>query len=131
MSGVYEGTKDDQLRAMTPFFTKVPEPEQSDVREGRYIDAQLRLANVPNDPKDINALLLKVDSRIRKGKSLVYPKSLEASTIALLCKWSAIKPKGARVTYLLITVWGGAVSKVPTNETAFIHRNAHCVIEFM
>ncbi|KAG0042003.1 hypothetical protein BGZ83_001025 [Gryganskiella cystojenkinii] len=131
MSGLFEGTKDDQVRAMAPFFDRVPEPEMSDIREGRYIDAQLRLASIPNDPKDINALLLKVDPRARKGKSLVYPKVLEDSTIDLLGKWAAIKPDGARVTYLLITIWGGEVSKVPENATAFIHRNAHAVIEFM
>ncbi|KAG0012220.1 hypothetical protein BGZ82_002681, partial [Podila clonocystis] len=131
MSGIFEGTKDDQLKDMAPFFAKVPEPTKSDVREGRHIDAQLRLASIRNDPKDIQALLLKSDPRYRKGKSLVYPKALEASTIALLGKWAAIKPKGATVTFFLITIWGGAVSKVPENATAFIHRNAHSVIEFM
>lgn len=131
MSGLFEGTEDDQLRAMAPFFAKVPKPEKSDVREGRYIDAQLRLASIPNDPKDINALLLKVNPLARKGKSLVYPKALKDSSIDLLGKWAAIKPNGARVTFFLITIWGGAVAKVPENSTAFIHRNAHSVIEFM
>ncbi|KAF9965919.1 hypothetical protein BGZ70_003797 [Mortierella alpina] len=104
MSGLFEGTPDDQMRAMAPFFAQVPKPNQTDVREGRYIDAQLRLASIPNDPKDIEALLLKVAPRTRKGKSLLYPKALQASTIALL---------------------------VPEDATAFIHRSAHTVIEFM
>ncbi|KAF9280912.1 hypothetical protein BGZ68_006938 [Mortierella alpina] len=131
MSGLFEGTKDDQLRVMAPFFAKVPKPKRNDVREGRYIDAQLRLAGIPNDPKDINDLLLKVDPRTRKGKSLVYPRALEASTIALLGKWSATQPSGAKAIYLLVLLYGGGVSKVPENATSFVHRNTHTVIEFM
>ncbi|KAF9984440.1 hypothetical protein BGZ75_003977 [Mortierella antarctica] len=131
MSGLFEGTKEVQQRIMAPFFDKIPYPVKSDVREGRYIDAQLRFAGIHNVTRDINDLLLKLDPRTRKGKSLVYPKALEASTIALLGKWAAIKPDGAKATYLLIMLWGGAISKVPENATAFVHRDGHTVIEFM
>ncbi|KAF9559261.1 hypothetical protein EC968_006655 [Mortierella alpina] len=131
MNGLFEGAKDEHEKVMAPFFATVPVPELIDVREGRYIDAQLRLASLPNDPKDLEALLWKVEPKTRKGKSLVYPKALAKSTIDLMGKWAAIKPSGARINYLVVIVWGRAVSKIPEDATSFVHRNAHTVIEFM
>ncbi|KAG0056028.1 hypothetical protein BGZ83_006641 [Gryganskiella cystojenkinii] len=136
MYGLFEGSKAEQAKALAPFLSKAPKPSNSDVREGRHIDAQLRFAYVSGDPKDINALSLKGkykagDSRYTKGKSLVYNAPLKDSTIALLGKWGAMKPKGSTANYIIVDIWGGAVSDTSADATAFIHRNAHSVFEFV
>ncbi|KAG0357874.1 hypothetical protein BGZ54_000139, partial [Gamsiella multidivaricata] len=134
--GIFQGAQTQQAAALAPFLQTVPAPLSLDVRESPQIDAQLRFAYVAGDPKDINALGLTGsfkagDSRYTKGKSLVYPVALKDSTIALLGKWAAIKPVGSTYNYIIIDIWGGAVQDTPTDATAFIHRNAHTVFEFV
>ncbi|KAF9290917.1 hypothetical protein BGZ88_007123 [Linnemannia elongata] len=136
MYGIYQGTKADQATAMASFLTAAGKPKSSDVREGRYIDGQLRFAYIYNDPKDINALGLTGgykpgDSRYTKGKSLVYPSVLKTSTINLLKKWGAKTPSGGTANYIIVDIWGGAVQDHSADETAFIHRDAHTVFEFV
>ncbi|KAG0001724.1 hypothetical protein BGZ80_007665 [Entomortierella chlamydospora] len=136
MYGVYQGTKSKQADAMAAFLKAAPKPKSSDVRESRYIDAILRFAYISGDPKDINALALQGgykpgDSRYTKGKSLVYPAVLKPSTIALLGKWAGVTPKGSTANYIIVDLWGGAVQDVSASATAFIHRDAHTVFEFV
>ncbi|KAG0306702.1 hypothetical protein BGZ98_001860 [Dissophora globulifera] len=136
MYGIFQGAKADAAAALAPFLKAAPKPSSSDVREGRQIDAQLRFAYIANDPKDISALGLKGsnkpgDSRYTKGKSLVYPQVLKDSTIALLGKWGAKKPKGSTANYIIVDLWGGAVQDTSADATAFIHRDAHTVFEFV
>jgi len=136
MYGLFEGTKSQQAAALKEFLDNAPKPKSSDIREGRHIDAQLRFSYIAGDPKDINALALTGknkpgDSRYTKGKSLVYPEPLKDSTIALLGKWGSITPKGSTANYIIVDIWGGAVSDVSADATAFIHRDAHSVFEFV
>ncbi|KAI1307353.1 hypothetical protein EDD11_004500 [Mortierella claussenii] len=136
MYGIFQGAKAQTLAALAPFLSAAPKPSSSDVREGRHIDAVLRFAFIFNDPKDINALSLTGgykpgDSRYTKGKSLVYPRALKDSTIALLQKWGAKNPQGSTANYIIVDLWGGAVQDVPANATSFIHRDAHTVFEFV
>ncbi|KAG0203205.1 hypothetical protein BGX28_004438 [Mortierella sp. GBA30] len=134
--GTFQGAKADAQKALTPFLNAAPKPSNSDVREGRHIDAVLRFAYVYNDPKDIKALSLTGkykpgDSRYTKGKSLVFPAELKDSTIALLGKWGSMNPKGMKANYIIVDLWGAAVQDTPVDATAFIHRNAHTVFEFV
>ncbi|GJJ79014.1 hypothetical protein EMPS_11373 [Entomortierella parvispora] len=136
MYGLFEGTKAQQAEAMKGFLSKAPKPKRSDVRVGRHIDAQLRFSYIAGNPTNIEALSLTGkykpgDSRYTKGKSLVYPEPLKDSTIELLGKWGAITPKGSTANYIIVDIWGGAVSDVSADATAFIHRNAHSVFEFV
>ncbi|KAF9439144.1 hypothetical protein BGZ76_010737 [Entomortierella beljakovae] len=136
MYGIFQGTKSQQAAAMSSFLKAAPKPSGSDIREQRHIDAQLRFSYIAGDPKDINALALQGkyrpgDSRYTKGKSLVYPSALKASTIALLGKWGAKTPKGSTANYIIVDLWGGAVQDTSADATAFIHRNAHTVFEFV
>ncbi|KAF9926179.1 hypothetical protein FBU30_004180 [Linnemannia zychae] len=136
MYGIFQGTKSEQAAALAPFLKKAPKPSSSDIREGRYIDGQLRFAYIAGDPKDINALGLTGsykpgDSRYTKGKSLVYPSALKDSTIALLAKWGSITPSGSTANYIIVDLWGGAVQDTSADATAFIHRDAHTVFEFV
>ncbi|KAG0051073.1 hypothetical protein BGZ83_004105 [Gryganskiella cystojenkinii] len=136
MYGLFEGDKAAQAAALAPFLAKAPKPSSSDIRQGRHIDAQLRFSYIAGDPTDINALSLTGkykpgDSRYTKGKSLVYPEPLKDSTIALLGKWAAKNPKGSTANYIIVDIWGGAVSDTPADATAFIHRDAHSVFEFV
>ncbi|KAG0361199.1 hypothetical protein BC939DRAFT_499043 [Gamsiella multidivaricata] len=136
--GIFQGPKGTQSAAMASFLKAAPKPRSSDVRESRQIDAQLRFAFVEggNNDKDINALALQPpyhpgDSRYTKGKSLVYPSVLKSSTIALLGKWAAKTPKGSTANYIIVDLWGGAVSDTSASDTSFIHRDAHTVFEFV
>ncbi|KAG0291488.1 hypothetical protein BGZ96_005126 [Linnemannia gamsii] len=136
MYGIFQGTKSAQAAALAPFLNAAGAPSGSDVREGRHIDGQLRFAYIYGDPTDINALNLTGpykpgDSHYTKGKSLVYPSALKSSTIDLLKKWGGMTPKGATASYIIVDLWGGAVQDIPENSTAFIHRNAHTVFEFI
>ncbi|ORZ14370.1 hypothetical protein BCR41DRAFT_354762 [Lobosporangium transversale] len=137
MYGIFQGTKSQAAAAMKSFFNAAPKPRGSDVREERHIDAQLRFAFISGpDPKNIEGLALRPpyypgDSRYTKGKSLVYPTMLKASTIALFGKWGAIKPKGMTANYLIIDLWGGAVKDTSASATSFIHRDAYTVVEFV
>ncbi|KAG0246887.1 hypothetical protein B0O80DRAFT_496574 [Mortierella sp. GBAus27b] len=133
--GIYQGPKKDLANALNGFLGKAPKSSSNDVRESTQIEAQLRFAFISGDPKDIEALALNSpykpgDSRYTKGKSLVYSKPLKDSTIALLGKWGAKKPKGSTANYIIVDLWGGAV-KTPANPSAFIHRDAHSVFEFV
>jgi FAD/FMN-containing dehydrogenase len=136
MYGLYEGSKADQTKALAPFLAKAPKPKASDIRVGRHIDAQLRFAYLAEDTTDINALALTGkykagDSRYTKGKSLVYPSVLKKSTIDLLGKWAAVNPKGSTANYIIVDIWGGVIPQVSESATAFIHRDAHTVFEFV
>ncbi|KAF8936865.1 hypothetical protein EDD21DRAFT_321134 [Dissophora ornata] len=136
MYGTFQGNKAAQAAALAPFLKAAPKPSTSDIREGRHIDAQLRFSYIAGDPKDINALALKSpykpgDSRYTKGKSLVYPAVLKDSTIALLGKWAAKNPQGSTANYIIVDLWGGAVQDTSVDATAFIHRDAHTVFEFV
>lgn len=136
MYGIFQGTKSAQAKALAPFLKAAGNPTDSDVREGRHIDGQLRFAYIYGDPKDINALNLTGsnkpgDSRYTKGKSLVYPSALKSSTIELLKKWGGMTPKGGTASYIIVDLWGAAVQDIPEDSTAFIHRNAHTVFEFV
>ncbi|KAF9985867.1 hypothetical protein BGZ75_002446 [Mortierella antarctica] len=134
--GIFQGTKSQQAAALASFFKAVPKPK-ADVRETRHVDAQLRFAFVEGGKEgDIEGLALTGkyragDSRYTKGKSLVYPSALKPSTIALLGKWAAVRPKGATSNYIIVDLWGGAVSDHAATETSFVHRNAHSVFEFV
>ncbi|CAO3566076.1 unnamed protein product [Mortierella alpina] len=134
--GIFQGPKADALAALAPFLKAAPKPTASDVREGRHIDSVLRFAYMYNDPKNIEALGLTGsykagDSHYTKGKSLVFPSALKDSTIELLGKWGSKKVKGMSANYLIIDLWGGAVKDTSADATAFVHRNAHTVIEFV
>ncbi|KAF9091662.1 hypothetical protein BGX27_001994 [Mortierella sp. AM989] len=134
--GIYQGPGTAQAAALAPFFNAAPLPLASDIRESRLIDAQLRFAYITGDPIDIAALGLSGpfkagDSRYTKGKSLVYPKLLKDSTIALIGKWASKKPVGSTSNYLIIDLWGGAIQDTTQDATSFVHRDAHTVFEFV
>ncbi|KAG0205973.1 hypothetical protein BGX28_002523 [Mortierella sp. GBA30] len=137
LMGIFQGPKKDQDAAMNAFFKAAPKPKSADVRESRHIDAQLRFAWVEGGKaNDIKGLALQKpyhpgDSRYTKGKSLVYPSALKPSTIALLGKWAAIKPKGASSNYIIMDLWGGAIKDTSASATSFVHRDAHSVFEFV
>ncbi|KAK3805746.1 MAG: hypothetical protein J3Q66DRAFT_359622 [Benniella sp.] len=136
--GIFPGNKTQlTTTALAPFFEKAPPPSDSDVREGTHIDSVLRFSWLTGNPVDPEALSLMTthkaaDSRYTKGKSLVYPKPLLDSTIALLGKWSANNTaKGSTSNYIIIDLWGGAIQETPATATAFVHRDAHTVFEFV
>ncbi|KAF8985098.1 hypothetical protein BGZ46_005881 [Entomortierella lignicola] len=134
--GAFQGTKDQQAAAIAPFLSATPTPTASDIQEGRLIDAQLRFAYLTGNPTDINALNLTGanqagDSRYTKGKSLVYNQPLTNATIALIGKWVGQKPSGSTANYIIIDIWGGAIQDTPQNATAFVHRDAQTVFEFV
>ncbi|KAF9438687.1 hypothetical protein BGZ76_005830 [Entomortierella beljakovae] len=134
--GIYHGPQAQLASAMTTFLLTAPAPASSDIRQSRLIDAQLRFAWVAGDPIDpsglaLNGTYMPGDSRYTKGKSLVYPKALAPSTIALLGKWAAQKPVGSTANYIIVDLWGGAIKDTASDETAFVHRDAHTVFEFV
>ncbi|KAF8940169.1 hypothetical protein EDD21DRAFT_370229 [Dissophora ornata] len=137
--GIFQGTKSNQAAAVASFLKAAPKPQNADVRESRYIDALLRFAFVEggsDSDKNINALALQSpyhsgDSHYTKGKSLIYPSALQPSTIALIGKWVAQKPKGSTANYIIVDLWRGAVQDTAVSATSFVHRNAHSVFEFV
>ncbi|KAG0055623.1 hypothetical protein BGZ83_007923 [Gryganskiella cystojenkinii] len=139
LMGIFQGTKSKQASAMAAFFKAVPKPKSSDVRESRYIDAQLRWAWVQggsDSSTNINALALTGkyhtgDSRYTKGKSIVYSSALKSSTIDVLKTWTGQKPKGATANYVIADIWGGAVQDTAVESTSFVHRQARTVFELV
>ncbi|GJJ70954.1 hypothetical protein EMPS_03304 [Entomortierella parvispora] len=139
LMGIFQGTKAKQSSALAAFFKAVPKPKSSDVRESRYVDAQLRFAWIEggsDSGTNINALALTGkyhtgDSRYTKGKSMIYSSAMKDSTISIVQKWTSQKPKGATANYVIADVWGGAVQDTPVDATSFVHRQAQTVFELV
>ncbi|GJJ79013.1 hypothetical protein EMPS_11372 [Entomortierella parvispora] len=134
LCGTYQGNKDKLEFIVQPFLNMLPPPEMVDVRESRQIDAHLRFSSI--DGHDIEALALMSEnkpkgSRYAKGKSLVYSSLLRDSTLELMGKWAAKKPEGSTGNHIYANIWTGAIRDVEKNATAFIHRDALMVFEFV
>jgi hypothetical protein len=136
LTGLVEGDIATQTTLFAPFLSKLPEPLGSRVSVESYIESQLRVSGIAGQNLTIQSLSLTGgykagDSRYTKTKSLFYPTALENSTIDLIVKWATNRPKGSTSNIIQMSRWGGAISDVPVNATAFIHRNVHTCMEFV
>ncbi|KAG0234454.1 hypothetical protein BGX31_004557 [Mortierella sp. GBA43] len=134
--GLFQGTQIQLTAALDSFLKAAPKPTNVELHEGRYIDGVLRFAWMTGNPTDVEALSLKTaskvgDSRYTKNKSLVYSKPLLNSTIALLDKWTKSPPVKGSTGYIIVDLWGAAISEIPANATSFTHRDSHSVFQFV
>jgi hypothetical protein len=112
--GQYFGPSSQLLELLAPAL-RVATPAQETIADMTFVEASafLAAAGPPN-------------SFIERSSYAAAPLSSHAvaTIVDELLRW----PGGAAPGYLAMFSWGGAINRVPTAETAFVHRAGHFLL---
>jgi FAD/FMN-containing dehydrogenase len=115
--GVFIGSEEERLRRLLQPLLGIGKPEVT-IETMPYLDAWLRIAGSPKDDPP----------RKDKFSSVWVYRSLPPEAIGTVRRFLADAPNPEADIWCLS--WGGEVSRIPTDATAFYHRKPRYYIEW-
>ncbi|KAG6552088.1 hypothetical protein Mapa_006397 [Marchantia paleacea] len=126
MSGIYLGSKSSFADVMKPFLSSLPAPTKREELEVDYITTVLQNDGYkPTDPLSILDLVNVTYPFVTFKSKSIFVKKNGMSDAGIQAYIEALR-KGSEASYSILDLFGptSVINKVPSNATAWVHRDA-------